>query len=148
MLQVSGQVDRCSLSFREEDIARVFDAHRARFEAELGEHSLKATRVLHFVGTTSAAAMLGAAIATRNPKLVPLALVAGYGPAWISHFFIQKNRPATFKYPLWSLLADFKMWTMIASGTMDAEVEKAMAEVLTPEPEAPAPRTVAQSELN
>lgn len=113
------------------------------------EHSLKATRVLHFIGTTGAAAVLGTAIATRNPKLIPVALVAGYGPAWISHFFIQKNRPATFKYPLWSLLADFKMWTMIAAGTMDAEVEKAMAEVLTPEPEeAPPARTVAQSELN
>ncbi|MFO0613406.1 MAG: DUF962 domain-containing protein [Polyangiaceae bacterium] len=114
------------------------------------EHSKKATRVLHFVGTTSAAAVLGAAIATRNPKLIPLALVAGYGPAWISHFFIEKNRPATFTYPVWSLLADLKMWTKIASGTMDAEVEKAMAEVRTPEPEpAPAPRNgVAHSELN
>lgn len=114
------------------------------------EHSKKATRVLHFVGTTTAAAVLGTAIATRNPKLIPLALVGGYGPAWISHFFIEKNRPATFKYPLWSLLADLKMWTKIATGTMDAEVEKAMAEVKQPEPEeAPAPRNgVAHSELN
>ena len=57
----------------------------------------------------------------------PLALVAGYGPAWIGHFFIEKNRPATFTYPTWSLLADFKMWSKIARGKMDRTVERAMA---------------------
>lgn len=93
------------------------------------EHSKKSTRVLHFAGTTAAVATLGYALATRRPALIPLALVAGYGPAWISHFFIEKNRPATFKYPLWSLLSDFKMLGKMAKGTMDAEVERVMAQV-------------------
>ena len=93
------------------------------------EHSNKSTRVLHFIGTTAAVTTLGAALATRKASLIPLALVAGYGPAWISHFFIQKNRPASFKYPLWSLLGDFKMLGKMAKGTMDAEVERCMAEV-------------------
>lgn len=89
------------------------------------EHEKKATRVLHFIGTTAAITVLGAAAITKRPALVPLALVAGYGPAWISHFFIEGNRPATFKYPLWSLKADLIMWGKMIAGTMDAEVEAA-----------------------
>jgi hypothetical protein len=90
------------------------------------EHSKKTTRTFHFVGTTIATAVAGAALLRRKPALVPLALVCGYGPAWISHFFIEKNRPATFKYPLWSLLSDYRMWGKIASGTMDEEVARVM----------------------
>jgi len=88
------------------------------------EHSRKATRLFHFVGTTAAGATLLAAIGLRKPKLVPLALVMGYGPAWVSHFFIEKNKPASFKYPLWSFAADWVMWSKILTGTMDAEVER------------------------
>jgi hypothetical protein len=91
------------------------------------EHSKKSNRQLHFVGTTTAVAVLGYAAIARKPALIPLALVAGYGPAWIGHFFIEKNRPATFQYPLWSLLADFKMWSKMARGKMDRAVERAMA---------------------
>lgn len=90
------------------------------------EHSKKSTRVLHFVGTTAALSLLGYAILKRRPALIPLTLVAGYGPAWIGHFFIEKNRPATFKYPLWSFISDFKMLGKMIAGTMDAEVEQAM----------------------
>lgn len=104
----------------------------ASFEAfwpyYVGEHSAEWTRRLHFVGTTAAGLCLASAIATRRPALVLGALVAGYGPAWASHFFVEKNRPATFTYPLWSLLADFKMWSMIARGRMDAEVARVVAE--------------------
>lgn len=94
----------------------------------VGEHRGAWTRRLHFVGTTAAGLCLASAIASRRPGLALGALVAGYGPAWVSHFFVEKNRPATFTYPLWSLLADFKMWSMIARGTMDAEVERVTAE--------------------
>jgi hypothetical protein len=90
----------------------------------VGEHLDPTTRKLHFVGTAAAVGCLVTGIVTRRPALVLGALVAGYGPAWISHFFIEKNRPATFKYPKWSLLADFKMWGLMAVGEMDAEVEK------------------------
>lgn len=94
----------------------------------VGEHSDPWTRRLHFVGTTAAGLCLASAIASRRPARILAALVAGYGPAWASHFFVEKNRPATFTYPLWSLLADFKMWSMIARGTMDAEVARVMAD--------------------
>jgi hypothetical protein len=87
------------------------------------EHSKKATRTLHFVGTTAALGCVAWGVLLRKWWLVALAPVAGYGPAWFSHFFIEKNRPATFKYPTWSLYADFVMWSKIIQGTMDAEVE-------------------------
>jgi len=90
------------------------------------EHSKKTTRTIHFVGTTAVFALLGYAAARR--KLWPLlvAPVAGYGPAWFSHFFIEGNKPATFQYPLWSLRADFIMWSKIARGTMDEEVARTL----------------------
>lgn len=91
------------------------------------EHENKLNRRLHFIGTTSALAVLGAALIKKNPALIPLALVAGYGPAWVGHFIIQKNRPATFKYPLWSLMGDFRMWGKTLRGTMDREVERQQA---------------------
>jgi hypothetical protein len=90
------------------------------------EHSLPACRAIHFVGSTLALAVLGAAIFFGNPWLLFGVPVVGYGFAWFSHFFIEKNKPASFKYPLWSFLADWKMWAMILTGRMGAEVEKAM----------------------
>ena len=51
--------------------------------------------------------------------------IVGYGFAWIGHFAIEKNRPATFQYPLWSLIADWKMWAMMLVGRMSTEVERA-----------------------
>lgn len=90
------------------------------------EHSKKATRIFHFVGTSAAGLTAIASIALKKPALFPLALVMGYGPAWFSHFFIENNRPASFRYPLWSFQADWVMWSKILTGTMDAEVEQVM----------------------
>jgi hypothetical protein len=91
-------------------------------------HAHKGNRMLHFAGTSAAMACVAAAILTRKPKLLALAPVLGYGAAWIGHFGVEKNTPATFGHPLWSLASDFVMWWKIATGTMDAEVERAVAE--------------------
>jgi hypothetical protein len=91
------------------------------------EHENKLNRQLHFVGTTAALVVAGIAAVRKQPALLPLALVAGYGPAWFGHFIVQKNRPATFKYPLWSLMGDFRMWGKTLRGTMDREVERQQA---------------------
>jgi hypothetical protein len=90
------------------------------------EHSKPATRTLHFIGTSLALGSLAAFAATRKLRWIPRALLAGYGFAWVSHFFIEKNRPATFTYPLWSLQADFKMFELMLTGKMDAEVERVL----------------------
>ena len=87
-------------------------------------HASKGSRRLHFVGTTAAVALVGAGVLTRRLWPILLAPVVGYGCAWVGHFFIEGNVPATFGHPLWSLQADFVMWKKIVAGEMDAEVEK------------------------
>jgi hypothetical protein len=92
----------------------------------LREHSKPRTRALHYVGTTL---VLGTAILAglsgRWMWLLAIPL-AGYGFAWIAHFAVEKNRPATFTYPLWSLAADFKMWWLWLTRRLQPELEKAL----------------------
>jgi hypothetical protein len=90
----------------------------------LSEHSLPVTRRLHFAGSTLGLAFVGSAIATRNGWLALGALVSGYAFAWIGHFGFEKNRPATFKYPLWSFIADWKMYGLWVSGRLEAELSR------------------------
>lgn len=90
----------------------------------LAEHSDPTNRTLHFLGTMGAVATAGYAVAARKPKLLALAPVIGYGAAWIGHYFVEKNRPATFKHPLWSLIGDFKMAGMIATRQLDDELRR------------------------
>jgi hypothetical protein len=90
------------------------------------EHANPTNRTLHFIGTSLAMASVAAGLLTGRRALLLAAPVLGYGFAWVGHFVVQGNRPATFKYPLWSLRGDFKMWSKIAAGTMDAEVEQAL----------------------
>lgn len=90
----------------------------------LGEHSDPVNRKAHQIGTTLALGTVAAAILLRKPAMIPLALVAGYGPAWVGHFIIEKNRPATFTYPLWSLIGDFKMNGMMWTGRLEGELQR------------------------
>jgi hypothetical protein len=90
----------------------------------VSEHSLLMTRRLHFVGTTLVlAAALAAALV--SPWWLLAAPVAGYGFAWVGHFFFERNRPATFTYPLWSLRGDFRMYRFMLLGRMGPELERA-----------------------
>jgi hypothetical protein len=79
-------------------------------------HAKAGTRALHFVGTTAAVVLLLSAAVLRRPRLVLAAPVAAYSLAWFSHFFIERNAPATFRYPLYSLRADFRMWALTWRG--------------------------------
>ena len=91
----------------------------------LGEHSKPVTRMLHFVGTSLALVDVVCAIALKDARFLLLAPVSAYGCAWVSHFFLEKNRPATFTYPLWSLRGDFRMYRLTCLGRMDSEIRRA-----------------------
>ena len=80
------------------------------------EHSKKLTRQLHFVGTSIALSCLAGGLIGRKRLLLLAAPIAGYGFAWASHLLIEKNRPATFKYPLWSLMGDWRMFYETVTG--------------------------------
>jgi hypothetical protein len=91
----------------------------------LREHSKPRTRAFHYVGTSLVVLIAAAAVLTGSWWL-PLAMpIAGYGFAWGSHFAIERNRPATFTYPNWSLAADFKMWWLWLTGRLGPELVKA-----------------------
>lgn len=91
----------------------------------LREHSKPATRALHYVGTSLVVAIGLFAILTGRWAWLLAIPLAGYGFAWIAHFRVERNRPATFTYPLWSLAADFRMWALWATGKLGPELERA-----------------------
>lgn len=91
------------------------------------EHRHPVNRALHYAGTTMVIGTVATAAVTLNPAWLLAAPVVGYGPAWIGHFFLEKNKPASFKYPLWSLIADFKMYGYALRGKMGEEVERCIA---------------------
>jgi hypothetical protein len=84
----------------------------------LSEHSKSATRLLHCVGTLAAIAFVLFVVFIGRWWLFPLALVPGYAFAWVAHFFVEKNRPATFQHPLWSFMGDWKMLAMMLTGRL------------------------------
>jgi hypothetical protein len=88
------------------------------------EHANKTNRMLHFLGTSLFLGSTAAGLLTGRKAFFVAGPMLGYGFAWVGHFFVEGNRPATFKYPLRSLRADFVMWGKMLAGTMDDEVER------------------------
>ena len=82
----------------------------------LSQHADRRCRWLHFVGTTLGFAGLLHAFSTLNFWWLLAGIGAGYALAWIGHFFFEKNRPATFTYPFYSLLGDWAMWRDMLAG--------------------------------
>jgi hypothetical protein len=91
------------------------------------EHSMPLTRWLHFVGTALGLVTLVWFIASGRWYFIPISFVIGYAFAWVAHFVVEKNRPATFKYPLWSFISDYKMIWYMLTGRMEAEVTRVTA---------------------
>ena len=93
-----------------------FASFREFYPFYLSEHADRASRRLHFVGSCAALACLAAAIVGRNGWWLLAALACGYGFAWVGHYVFEKNRPATFRHPLYSFIGDWVMFKDILVG--------------------------------
>lgn len=93
-----------------------FTSFRDFYPYYLGEHRNRTCRRLHFIGSCVAIAFVAMAIVDRNPWWLMGALLAGYAFAWTGHFFFEKNRPATFRHPLYSFVGDWAMFRDILAG--------------------------------
>ena len=91
----------------------------------LQEHSNPVCRRLHYAGSLLVLAILAYALFSQQWLWLLAMPLAGYGFAWVGHFVFEKNRPATFTYPLWSLRADFRMWWLWLTRRLRPELEAA-----------------------
>jgi len=89
---------------------RPFHSFAEFYQFYLDEHSNRSSRRLHFIGTTIAIALVIAAAVIHVWWLVLAALIQGYAFAWVGHFFFEHNKPATFKYPGYSFMGDWRLW--------------------------------------
>lgn len=93
-----------------------FASFREFYPFYLSEHGNRVSRRLHFIGSCGVLVLLALAIVQRNAAWLLLALPCGYGFAWVGHFFFEKNRPATFRHPLYSFAGDWVMFWDILRG--------------------------------
>ncbi len=96
----------------------------------LSQHSHRMCRGLHYFGTTLALAWLIFCLVTPRFSWIPVGFIFGYGPAWVGHFGFERNRPATFTYPRWSFIADFKMLYLFFTGRLGKELQRHQVEIL------------------
>lgn len=97
--------------------------YRAFWHFYVSQHRQKANRNLHFAGTSLVLLLLAVGFAL-SPWFFAGMPVVGYAFAWVGHFFFERNQPATFRFPLWSLIADFQMFALMCLGRMDREVRR------------------------
>ena len=100
----------------EQGAAERFQSFEAFYPFYIHEHSNQTCRRIHVVGTGLVFGALAIAVFTRNAWWLLAMPLIGYGFAWVGHFFFEKNRPATFKYPLWSLMGDFRLFFETVGG--------------------------------
>jgi len=93
-----------------------FASFREFYPYYLAEHGNRTCRRLHFVGSSLVLGCLLMLVRSANPIWLVAALFCGYGFAWAGHFFFEKNKPATFKYPFYSLAGDFVMYKDMLTG--------------------------------
>ena len=96
--------------------AKAFRSFAEFYPFYLSEHSDRTCRRLHFAGSSLSLLCLAAALATRNPWWLLAGLLCGYGFAWVGHFVFEKNKPASFKRPLYSFMGDWVMYKDIWTG--------------------------------
>ena len=93
-----------------------FKTFREFYPFYLSEHRHPICRRLHFVGTLLVIACVTLAVSTANLWWLAAAPPCGYGFAWVGHVFFERNRPATFTHPLYSLIGDWAMFWDVLTG--------------------------------
>ena len=93
-----------------------YQSFRTFYPYYIHEHSNRTCRRFHIVGSALVIGVVLTAALTRDARWLLAMPVVGYGFAWVGHFFFEKNRPATFRYPLWSLMGDWRMFFETVSG--------------------------------
>ena len=95
-----------------------FDSYNEFFTFYLRQHSDPRNRMLHAIGTLLGVAIVVGALITGHPWYALLFFPVGYGFAWTGHFVLEKNKPATFGYPFWSFISDFRMLGLMVTGRL------------------------------
>ncbi len=108
---------------------RKYKTFKSFYPYYLTEHSDSTNRILHFCGTALLLISIAAGVITGNAWLFAAVPLLGYGFAWVGHFFIEKNRPATFTYPLFSLASDFVMFWHMLTGQITRKIAAAKQEI-------------------
>lgn len=90
----------------------------------LREHARPLTRGLHYAGTALTFVFVTLALVSDRWWWLGVPL-AGYGFAWFAHFMVERNRPATFRHPLWSLISDYRMFFLWLSGRLASHLARA-----------------------
>ncbi len=98
------------------DSKQRFATFREFYPFYLSEHRDRKCRRMHFAGSSLALLFVVVAIATKNPWWLLAGFICGYGFAWIGHFVFEKNRPASFKQPLYSFIGDWVMYANVCTG--------------------------------
>ena len=109
-------------------MSALFRTYDEFFLFYLRQHSNRANRTLHAVGTALGTASVIAAVVLRNPWYALLWVPIGYGFSWAGHLFVEHNRPATWGHPLWSLISDFRMLGLMITGRLHSRLAEAEAE--------------------
>ncbi len=84
----------------------------------LTEHRNIMSRRLHVAGSSTGLLLLGVSLVKSKKRYLPLALLAGYACAWVGHFMFEKNKPASFKQPLYSFISDWRMFADVVRGNL------------------------------
>lgn len=120
--------DAHTISNTNKDVIKTVSPTKQKFyDFYLEEHQNMACRRLHFAGSSFGLLGLAKSVKTRSPKPLLKGIAAGYACAWVGHFFFEKNKPASFKFPLKSFASDFRMYTDVLRGRLslkDREFDK------------------------
>lgn len=120
--------DARTISNTNKDVMKTVSPTKQKFyDFYLEEHQNMACRRLHFAGSSFGLLGLAKSVKTRSPKPLLKGIAAGYACAWVGHFFFEKNKPASFKFPLKSFASDFRMYTDVLRGRLslkDREFDK------------------------